>query len=72
MTARDIIIQAQRKLGVETVQKTPTAKEISDGLEALNSMISSWSADRLLIQGYIYLWVRRGFRINKAYRQVCN
>lgn len=40
-TAREIITQALRKLGVSAVDTTPTADELSQGLTALNFMLKA-------------------------------
>ena len=48
-TARKIIKKALQKNGVLTKNETPSGDEASDGLESLNSLISSWSNDSLLI-----------------------
>lgn len=44
-TAQDIIDRAYNKLGI----KTPTADQNTDALDSLNDMISSWSADSLVV-----------------------
>jgi len=44
-TAQNIIDRAFRKLGITT----PTAGQSADALESLNDMISSWSADGLIV-----------------------
>lgn len=47
--ARTIITKALQKARVLTKGESPSGDEISDGLDALNAMISSWSNDSLLI-----------------------
>jgi hypothetical protein len=53
-TARDIIKKALQKNGVLVMSEAPSADEASDGLFALNSMISSWSNDSLTV--YARTW----------------
>lgn len=48
-TARTIIKRALQKNGVLTKGETPSGDEASDGLDALNDLIASWSNDSLLI-----------------------
>lgn len=52
-TARDIIKRALQKNGVLTKGESPSGDEASDGLSALNDLISSWSNDSLLIYARI-------------------
>lgn len=47
-TARDLITSAMKKAGVLTKGMTPDAEEASDGLNALNQLLSLWSTERLL------------------------
>lgn len=49
MTVRDLIISALRKGGVITKQEIPSASELHDGLEALNSLLESWSNESTLV-----------------------
>lgn len=49
MIANTIIAAALRKLLVTPSGGTPTTSQLSDGLEVLNDMINSWSAQRDLI-----------------------
>ena len=49
MTANDIIKAALRKLLVIPSGGTPTTAQYADGLEVLNDMVNSWSAQRDLI-----------------------
>lgn len=49
MNARDIITAALRKIRVKRAGFDPSAEEMADGLEELNNMIDSWSADDLLV-----------------------
>lgn len=48
-TARQIITKAMQKARVLTKNEAPSGDEISDGLFALNAMVSSWSNESLLI-----------------------
>lgn len=48
-TARDTIKGALRLIGVIASGETPTAAEQTDGLQALNEMLQSWSAEGLLV-----------------------
>ena len=48
-TALDSIKRAMRLLGVLSVGETPSAQESSDGLEALNAMLESFSNDKQVI-----------------------
>lgn len=49
MTANEIIKAALRKLLVIPSGGTPTTAQYADGLEVLNDMVNSWSAQRDLI-----------------------
>jgi P22 tail accessory factor len=46
-TARDIIKSAMKKAGLLASQQDPTAAEAEDGLESLNDMGLSWSAQNV-------------------------
>src|SRR5271157_1968059 len=48
ITARDIITQALRKLGIGTPGEVLSADEMNSGLDALNVMLKSWSGRSLL------------------------
>lgn len=48
LTALDIIKDAMKEIGVLAIDETPTASEATDGLRALNGMLDSWSARKLL------------------------
>jgi hypothetical protein len=48
-TARDIITRALQRVGVLTKGESPSGDEAVDGLTMLNSLLSSWSNDSLLI-----------------------
>jgi hypothetical protein len=48
-TPRDIIKASLRKLRAVAAGETPKAEEYSDGLEALNQMIASFSAEKIYI-----------------------
>lgn len=58
-TAADIIKGALKDIGAIATGETPSAAEISDGLESLNEMMNSWSAD-----GYVlFAQVREEFTL---------
>lgn len=48
-TARTIIKKALQKNGVLTKGESPSGDEASDGLDALNALLGSWSNDSLLM-----------------------
>lgn len=48
-TALDIIEKSMRLFGGLADGESATASEASDGLDALNSMLESWSIDRLMV-----------------------
>jgi len=48
-TANDIIRAAMRLIQVASVDTDLTASELKDGLESLNRMLDSWSADELTL-----------------------
>ena len=48
-TANDIIRSAMRLIQVSAVDTDLTASELQDGLESLNRMLDSWSADELTL-----------------------
>jgi len=48
-TANDIIRAAMRLIQVSAVDTDLTASELQDGLESLNRMLDSWSADELTL-----------------------
>ncbi len=48
-TARDIVEQAFKKLGVMTEGKTLSAYDAQSGLDAFNNLVSSWSEEGLPI-----------------------
>lgn len=48
-TAADIIKGGLRDIGAIAAGETPSAAEISDGLESLNEMMNSWSAEGLAL-----------------------
>ena len=48
-TALDMIKKSMRLLGVIGLGKTITAQEASDALSSLNSMLESWSLERLFV-----------------------
>lgn len=47
MTARDMVTQAMREIGVIASGEQPTADEMADGILRLNSMLKAWSAKGL-------------------------
>lgn len=47
MTARDMVTQAMREIGVLASGENPTADELSDGILRLNSMLKAWAAKGL-------------------------
>lgn len=49
MTGRDLISAALRKIGVLAQGESLEAAEATDGLAAINQMLSSWSTEGLLI-----------------------
>lgn len=49
MKAQDIVLAAMRKLRVAKAGFSPSDAEMRDGLENLNTMLKSWSADALFI-----------------------
>ena len=56
-TANDIIRAAMRLIQVSAVDTDLTAQELQDGLESLNRMLDSWSADELTL----YQVIRESF-----------
>ena len=63
ITARDIIVQALRKLGIGTPGETLAADEMNACLDALNVMLKSWSGRSLLTTAQ----VEEGFPLNGGY-----
>jgi len=63
-TARGIITKALQKIGALTKSESPSADEISDGLDALNMMVSSWANDSLLV--YARAWETFSLTGNQA------
>lgn len=49
MTPNSAIKRAMRLIGAVAIGETPSAAEMADSLEALNAMLKSWSAQRLII-----------------------
>lgn len=49
MTGRDLVLACLRLIGVLAPGETLAAQEATDGLSALNRMLSSWSVEGLLI-----------------------
>ncbi|MET1083764.1 MAG: hypothetical protein ABWY12_12065 [Burkholderiales bacterium] len=47
MTARDMIVQAMREIGVLASGENPTSDELSDGVLRLNSMLKAYAAKGL-------------------------
>ena len=52
-TAGDVIRSAFRIIGVTAKSEVPTADEMQDALQALNLMLESWSARRLIVRGTV-------------------
>lgn len=48
-TARDIVKKSLQKIGALVKSEEPSADEADDGLSSLNSLISSWSNDSLVM-----------------------
>ncbi len=48
-SALDLITSSMRKLGALADGESPTTSEANDGLDVLNSMLDSWSLERLLV-----------------------
>lgn len=46
-TADEIVTRALRRIGIVSVGASPSQEDLSDGLAALNELISSWAADGL-------------------------
>lgn len=58
-TANDLIVPAMRRIGVLAAGETLDAADANDALEALNTMIDSWSAERLSVfstQDQTFTW----------------
>lgn len=53
VTARTLILSALRKIRAIDPEETPEAYQIQHGLEALNDLLSSWSAERLLVYSLV-------------------
>lgn len=51
-TARDIINRSLKLIGVLAQGETATADQLTDGLDALNDMLDSWSTQNLMIYQY--------------------
>lgn len=48
-TALNIITKAMQKLGVLTKSEAPDSDEASDGLDALNDLLASWSNESMIV-----------------------
>lgn len=48
-TALDLIKRAYRLIGVYSIGETPSADETADAMTALNSMLASWSNEKLMV-----------------------
>lgn len=48
-TALDLIKKSMRLIGALGQGEVPTASEATDGLDALNTMLDSWSIERLMV-----------------------
>lgn len=53
MTGRDLITASMRKIGAKASGESMEASEATEGLAALNQMISSWSTESLLINAKV-------------------
>lgn len=49
MTLRELIVRAMKQAGILTFNEEPTAEQINDAVDDLNSMLDSWSNDEMLI-----------------------
>jgi hypothetical protein len=68
MIVSAVIKSSMRKLGLVASGETPTAEEYADGLEALQVMLRSWSAEKIIVHAstkesftltagtYLYTW----------------
>ena len=63
ITARDIIVQALRKIGVGSLGEVLAADEMNACLDALNVLLKSWSGRRLLTTAAI----QESFPLNGGY-----
>lgn len=52
MTAHELVLATFRSLSIYEASETPTATEVDDTLEILNSLLDSWSVDRLAANDY--------------------
>jgi hypothetical protein len=59
-TARDVVTKALQKIGAVTKNESPSSDEMSDGVSALNMMLSSWANESLSI----YTLSRESFTVN--------
>lgn len=49
MTVQEMLKAAMRTIGVLATGETPTAEELNDGMEALNTMLKSWAAQGIMV-----------------------
>ena len=49
MTVRDLLKGSLRLIGAIATGETPSNEELQDGLSALNSMLSGWSTEKLMV-----------------------
>ncbi len=70
MTTRELITSALRAILATSVDKAPTANEVSSALDRYNLMLDSWSADELMP----FDFVRVGFALtaNKSQYTIVN
>ena len=49
LTVSDVVEAAMRKLAITASGETPTDAELADGLTALQSMLRSWAAEKIIV-----------------------
>lgn len=50
-TVSDVVKRSLRLIGAIAVSETPTAAELQDGMQALNTMLESWSTEETSVYG---------------------
>lgn len=74
VTAADIIKGALRSIGQLETGETPSADEISDGLEALNLLCKQWTAPPNPVAPGLKMWLRKtasiSLTLNQAYLEL--